>query len=61
MTAQYAMDNRTTDDAIVITFRNWTEYLLYDSRTTRFDIPYDIAGYPVESVNISDGLTIIEI
>ena len=61
MVAQYAMDNRTTDDAIVVTFRNWTEYILYDSRKTPYDIPYKLADYPVESVNVIDNLTIIEI
>lgn len=53
--------NRETEDVIVITFRNWKEYVIYDSRKTIFDIPLDISGYLVESVNIDDNLTIIEI
>jgi len=53
--------NRETEDVIVITFRNWKEYVVYDSRKTIFDIPLDISGYIVESVNIDDNLTIIEI
>lgn len=61
MTLEYAIDNRPTDDVIVVTFRNWTEHVLYDSRKTPYDIPLDMRMYPVESVNMTDNLTIIEI
>lgn len=61
MTAQQAMDNRTTDDAIIVAFLNWTEHVLYDSRKTPYDIPLALADYPVESINTTDDLTIIEI
>lgn len=53
--------NRETENVIVVTFRNWTEFILYDSRKTIFDLPFDMAGYPVESVNVDNDLTIIEI
>jgi hypothetical protein len=53
--------DRETENAIVITFRNWTEIVLYDSRKTLFDIPLELAGYPIESVTVDDDLTIIEI
>ena len=61
MTAQYAIDNRPTDDAIIITFLNWTMTVLYDTRRTPYDVPPALRDYPVESVNTADGLTIIEI
>lgn len=61
MTVEYAVDNRPTDDVIVVTFLNWTEHILYDSRKTPFDIPLGLREYPVESMNTADNLTIIEI
>ena len=64
MTAQYAVDNRTTENAIVVTFTfryEWIMTVLYDTRKTPYDIPLALADYPVESVNCSDDLTIIEI
>ena len=56
-----AITDRITEDVIVITFRNWTEFILYDSRKTIFDLPLSLAGFPVESVNVDGNLTIIEI
>ena len=62
MSTQYAMDNRQTEHAVIVTFINWTEVILYDSRKTPYDIPLALSEYPVESVNIADNtLTIIEI
>ena len=61
MTAQQAMNNRQTDNAIIVAFLNWTEHVLYDSRKTPYDIPLALADYPVESINVTDNLTIIEI
>lgn len=62
MTAQNAIDNRKTEEAIIVTFRNWSEVVLYDSRKTPYDIPLALADYPIESVNVvDDTLTIIEI
>ena len=64
MNTQYAVDNRTTDNVIVVTFTfryEWIMTVLYDSRKTPYDIPLALADYPVESVNITDDLTIIEI
>lgn len=61
MTAYNAVTERKTEEVIIITFRNWTEYILYDSRKTPYDIPCGLHDYPVESVNIDDELTIIEI
>ena len=56
------MNNRQTEDAIVVAFLNWTEHVLYDSRRTPYDIPLALADYPVESINVVDSnLTIIEI
>lgn len=64
MTAQDAVDNRTTDNAIIVTFSfryEWTMTVLYDTRLTPYDVPLALRNYPVESVNTADGLTIIEI
>lgn len=61
MSVQYAVDNRTTEDVIVVAFLNWTEFILYDSRKTPNDIPLALTDYPVESLNTTDDLTIIEI
>lgn len=61
MTAQKAINDRQTENAIVVAFLNWTEHILYDTRKTPYDIPLALADYPVESVNIIDDLTIIEI
>ena len=64
MTVEYAVDNRPTDDVIVVTFSfryEWTMTVLYDSRKTPYDIPLGLRDYPVESMNTSDNLTIIEI
>ena len=55
------MNNRRTDNAIIVAFINWTEHVLYDSRRTPYDIPLALADYPVESINETDDLTIIEI
>ena len=62
MTAQKAMNDRTTEHAVIVAFLNWTEHVLYDSRKTPYDIPLALAEYPVESINVvDDTLTIIEI
>ena len=62
MTALQAMNDRQTENAIVVTFLNWSEHVLYDSRKAPHDIPLALADYPVESVNVIDSnLTIIEI
>ena len=64
MTVEYAVDNRPTDDVIVVTFSfryEWIMTVLYDSRKTPYDIPLGLREYPVESMNTSDNLTIIEI
>ena len=61
MSVLHAVWNRSTAECIVVTFRNWTEFILYDSRKTPHDIPCGLADYPVESVNTVDNLTIIEI
>ena len=61
MDAYKAFCNRPTDDAIIVTFINWTEHVLYDSRKTPADIPLALQDYPVESIHTVDGLTIIEI
>lgn len=61
MNTQYAVDNRDTADVIVVTFLNWTEHVLYDSRKTPYDIPLALRDYPVESINTTGELTIIEI
>lgn len=61
MSAYKAFQDRQTDEAIVITFRNWQEYILFDSRKTWTDIPLGFMDYPVESINVVDNLTIIEI
>ena len=59
------MNDRETENAIVVTFTvkhgEWYERILYDSRKTPYDIPLALYDYPVESLNIADGLTIIEI
>lgn len=61
MTADKAVWNRETEDAIVVTFLNWTQHVLYDTRKTPYDIPLALGDYPVESVHVVDELTIIEI
>ena len=61
MSVQRAIDNRPTDDAVVVTFRNWTEIIMYDTRKTPYDVPLALAEYPVESIHTTDNLTIIEI
>ena len=61
MTAQDAINNRQTEDAIIVAFLNWTEHVLYDTRKTPYDVPPTLREYPVESVNITENLTIIEI
>ena len=61
MSVQQAIDNRPTDDAVVVTFRNWTEIVMYDTRKTPYDVPLALAEYPVESIHTTDNLTIIEI
>lgn len=61
MSAYKAVQDRQTDDVIVVTFRNWTERILYDSRRTPYDIPIGFDDYPVESINTDGELTIIEI
>jgi len=58
---QYAVDTRPTDDAIVVTFRDWREVVMYDTRRTPYDVPLALAEYPVESIHTTDRLTIIEI
>lgn len=60
-TVQDAVDNRQTDDIIVVVFQNWEEKILYDSRKTWADVPLALADYPVETIHIVDGLTIVEI
>ena len=60
-TVQHAINNRETENAIVITFRNWMTYKLYDTRKTPYDIPLAMADYPVLSETIDNDLTIIEI
>ena len=60
MSVYDSVANRQTDDVIVITFRNWTEYVLYDSRKTDRDIPIVYDDYPAQSVYIDGNLTIIE-
>lgn len=52
---------RITEDVIIVEFRNWNELILWDSRKTIFDVPLELSGYRVCSVNIDDNLTIIEI
>jgi len=57
-------DNRTTDDAVVVTneYRyGWITYTLYDSRTTPYDVPLELLDSPVVSVTIENDVTIIEI
>ena len=61
VTVEYAVNNRPTDDVIVVTFTNWTETVLYDTRRTPYDIPLGLRDYPVESMNTTGELTIIEI
>lgn len=61
MDAYKAVYTRETDNVIIVTFLNWTMTVLYDSRKTESDIPLALHDYPVESVNIADNLTIIEI
>lgn len=61
MTAQDAINNRQTENAIIVAFLNWTEHVLYDTRKTPYDVPPALRDYPVESVNIADNITIIEI
>ena len=64
MTAQQAIDNRRTDDAIIVTFTyryEWIESVLYDTRKTPYDVPLALMDYPVESINVVDDITIIEI
>lgn len=61
MSVQHAVDTRPTDDAVVVTFQNWTEIVLYDTRKTPYDVPLALADYPVESIHTTDNLTIIEI
>lgn len=64
MTVQKAVDDRQTENAIVITFTyryGWIETVLYDTRRTPYDVPLGLADYPVESINTTDELTIIEI
>ena len=61
MTVQKAIDDRQTENAIVVAFLNWTEHILYDTRRTPYDVPLGLADYPVESINTTDELTIIEI
>ena len=61
MSVQHAVNNRPTDDVIVVTFKNWTEFILYDTRRTSYDVPRTLADYPVESIHTTENLTIIEI
>lgn len=62
MSIQYAIDNRTTEDVIVVAFLNWKEHVLYDSRKTPNDIPLALTDYPVEGIHVlDDNLTMIEI
>lgn len=61
MSVLNAVWNRSTSECIVVTFLNWTEHVLYDSRQTPYDVPHGLSDYPVESVHVVDGLTIIEI
>ena len=53
-------ENVQTDDYIVIECRNYTMFLLYDSRTTIYEMPFDVARRRAESVNVTGNLTIIE-
>lgn len=61
MSVQYAVDNRTTEDVIVVAFLNWQEIVMYDTRKTPYDVPLALAEYHVESIHTTDNLTIIEI
>ena len=61
MSVYYAVNNRETEHAVVVTFRNWTEHVLYDTRKTPYDVPCGLEDYPVESVNTDGELTIIEV
>lgn len=61
MYAQNAVDNRTTEHIIIVTFQDWKETVLYDSRKTPYDIPHALSWYPVLSTMYDNDLTIIEI
>lgn len=61
MYATQAVNNRTTEHIIIVTFQNWKETILYDSRKTPYDIPSALAWYPVLSTEYDNDLTIIEI
>ena len=61
MSAYDVFQNRQTEDAIVVTFRNWTEYVLFDTRKTPFDIPLKFDRMEVETIHIDGDLTIIEV
>ena len=63
--AQDVINNRQTNHIIFVKFTffygEWIETVLYDSRKTRYDIPYEMMYLPVESINIVDDLTIAEL
>lgn len=61
MSLGYAIDTRETEHVLVVTFRNWKEYVLYDTRTTPYDIPFRMERVPVETINVVGNLTIIEV
>ena len=60
-TVQNVVDNRETDDFVVVSFRDWTTSTLYDGRGKREDVPSPLADYAVERITVENGVTVIEV